>query len=182
MTFNPLTQPIDHFELAGQRSPGIAEIADADGSADLQERRGYGLGGAYVVYKGAKLVHFKATIKLTSQEEWDAWHEFRVLLQRPPVGRRARALDIWHPILEDAGITSVLVEKLGQPVRDGDDGAWTVTVGFCEYRRPTRALSTPDGSTTEQLTPTELAILAQQNANENQSRQNQALAGEVLGR
>lgn len=182
MSFNPLTQPIDHFELAGQRSPGIAEIADADGSAELQERRGYGLGGAYVVYKGQKLVHFKATIKLTTQDDWDAWHEFRALLQRPPVGRRARALDIWHPILEDAGITSVLVEKLGQPVRDGDDGAWTVTVAFCEYRRPTRALSTPDGSDTEQLTPTELAILAQQNANQNATRQRDALAAEVLGR
>ena len=86
------------------------------------------------------------------------------------------------PSLEDAGITSVLVEKLGQPVRDGDDGAWTVTVAFCEYRRPTRALSTPDGSDTEQLTPTELAILAQQNANQNATRQRDALAAEVLGR
>lgn len=178
MTFAPLTTPIDYIELAGQRSPGIAEIQGADSNRELQERKGYGLGGAFVVYKGIKLVHFKVSVKLVTASEWEEWHEWRALVKRAPTGRRPQALDIWHPILEDAGITSVLVESEGQPTQTAD-GEWTVVIGFCEYRRPVRALITADGSSTEPLTPGELAILAQQNENENLARQRDALAADL---
>ena len=178
MSFEPLTTPIDHILLSGERSPGIASVTGADSERELQERRGYGLGGAFVVYKGIKLIEPKVTLKLVTVDDWNDWHEWRPVLSRPPTGRRPQALDIWHPILEDQGVTSVLVKKVGQPV-PSDDGSWTITIDFKEYRRPQRALATADGSSTERLTPGELAILAQQNQNENLTRQRDALAGSV---
>lgn len=180
MTWQPLTQPVDYITLAGQKSPGIAEVTGADSQRDLQERKGYGLGGATVVYKGIKLIKPKVVIRLTTDDDWTAWHAWKPLLDRPPTGRRARAMDIWHPILEDQGVTAVLVESVSQPVRTKDDGEWSITVGFIEYRPVQRSLATPAGSDTTQLTPEDLNLLAVQNEGDNLRRQRDNLAGAVL--
>lgn len=179
MTWQPLTEPVDYILLAGQRSPGLAEVTGADSVRELQERKGYGLGGATVVYKGIKLINPKVVIRLTTQADWDAWHEFAPLLKRAPTGRRARAMDIWHPILEDQDVTSVLVESVSQPVRTKDDGEWSITIAFKEYRPPQRMISTPDGSDNTQLTPLQLQISAQAAANADAARQVDRLAGAV---
>lgn len=176
MSFQPLTQPVDHITLAGQRSPGVADLTDTLSDSDIQERKGYGLGGAYAVYKGLKIAYPKVTIKLVTSQHWDDWHAWRPLIARPPTGRRPRALDIWHPILEDLGITSVLVKSYTQPTQTGD-GEWSVVITFVEYRRPTRALVTPDGSDTEPMTPGELAITAREAEIRDVRRRNQQMAG-----
>lgn len=180
MTFSPLTDPIDYITLAGQRSPGVAEVQGADSTRELQERRGYGLGGAYTVYKGIKIIKPKVVIKLVTEEDWTAWHDFKPLLDRPPTGRRARALDIWHPILEDQGVTSVLVESVGQPVKTHESGEWSITISFAEYRRPVRALSAPAGSDTTTLTPEELALTAEEARGRELRRRRDALAEGAL--
>ena len=179
MSFQPLTQPVDHITLAGQRSPGVADLTDTLSDSDIQERKGYGLGGAYAVYKGLKIAYPKVTIKLVTSQHWDDWHAWRPLIARPPTGRRPRALDIWHPILEDLGITSVLVKSYTQPTQTGD-GEWSVVITFVEYRRPQRALVTPDGSDTDALTPGDLEILALRNQVTNQVTRNQQTAAEIL--
>lgn len=175
MSFEPLTTPVDYVLLAGERSPGVAEVTGADSVRELQERRGYGLGGAFVVYKGIKLIKPKIVIRLFTDQHWVDWHEWKRLVERPPTGTRGRAMDIWHPILEDQGVTSVLVESVSQPTQT-NDGEWTITIACTEYRRPVRALSTPAGSDTEDLSPTERAIQAQAAANANAAAQNEVLA------
>jgi hypothetical protein len=66
--------------------------------------------------------------------------------QQPGIAqRRARALDIWHPILEDLGIRSVLVENVLQPKQTGN-GEWTIEIKLVEYRAPVFALARPEGS------------------------------------
>lgn len=145
MSFDPLTSPVDHFLLAGERSPGIAEVASAPSPRELTERRGYGTSGASVVFRGIKLVPIKITIKLYTVEDWAAWREFLPLLARPPLGRRAQAMDIWHPILEDQGVRSVLVKEVGSPTQTGD-GEWSISIDMIEWRRPQPALSAPAGS------------------------------------
>ena len=175
-SFRPLTEPIDYFELAGQRSPGIARIEGAVAKREILERKGYAFGGAYSVYRGIKLIHFRAVVELFTPEQWDAWHEFTTLLQRAPTGQRQRALDFWHPITEDLGISSVLVESVSQPVPNDTNG-WAITVEFAEYRRPVRALVTAAGSEAAALTPGERQIQAEQAANVALSAQLDALSG-----
>lgn len=66
-------------------------------------------------------------------------------------------MDIWHPILEDQLIVSVLVEDVGQPMQTAD-GEWSIVIKFVEYRPPIQILAVLDGSDDEPLTGIELEI------------------------
>lgn len=147
-TFDPFANPQDHVTIAGQRTPGIAEILDADKLRRLIERRGFALSGATVRDGGALLVHFKIRLTFTTSAHFEAWDVLRPLFARPPgrAGGAARnALDIEHPILALADIRSVIPEKIGQPVPT-DTGAWAIELGFCEFRNPQPQLDAVDGS------------------------------------
>ena len=74
----------------------------------------------------------------------------------------------------------MLVESVSQPVRTKDDGEWSITVGFIEYRPVQRSLATPAGSDTTQLTPEELALTAEEARGRELRRQRDNLAGAVL--
>lgn len=157
MTFNPLTEPVDYVMLAGRRSPGIAEVRNANSPRRLRRRRGYGLSGATVVFLGVDLSEPLIVLRLYTEQDWQDWHDWRDVVQRPPLGERARALDIWHPILEDQGITAVLIEDVSQPAQTGD-GEWTIEIKCVEYRRPEFALSEPEGSDAEPTDPIDRLI------------------------
>lgn len=155
---NPIREPVDYVVIAGQRSPGIAEISGADSPRRWDERKGYGLSGARAVYRGTALSKPKLTIRLLTAEQFEEWNEFRELLLPPPAGERARALEIDHPFLADLGIRAVSVVNLKQPVQTGE-GEWTVTVDLIEYREPVPALAVPAGAASEpQLTPLQQQI------------------------
>lgn len=145
MSFEPLTQPVDHILLAGHRSPGIAVVTGAAASRQWDERKGFARSGARVVYKGNGLAKFTVTLQLFSAEDWKDWHAWRPLVQRTPAGERARAKDIWHPILEDLEVSSAVVEEVGQPVQN-EAGDWSIAIKFIEYRAPMPALTGIEGS------------------------------------
>lgn len=151
MTFDPIRNPVDYIILAGERSPGIAEVHGASSPRRWDERKGYAQSGARVVFRGVGLSRFRVTLKLLTAEDWDGWHEWRNVVQRPPVGERARAKDIWHPILEDLGITSAVVEDVLQPEQD-DKGEWIAEVRFIEYRAPVPRIESIRSSEREELT------------------------------
>lgn len=144
---NPIAEPVDYVILAGQRSPGIADLVGWRSPRHWDERRGYGLSGATLRFRGVGLARGKLILRLTTEQDWADWEAFAPLVQRPPIGERAHALDISHPILEGLGVRSVVVEDLGQPTQD-DRGVWTIEIALIEYRRPVIQLSTPDGATT----------------------------------
>ncbi len=139
MTFNPLDDPIDFVTLAGQRSPGLAVVSNVTSPRRWDERRGYALSGARVVFRGIGLARPIVTLRLFTTEDWNGWHGWRELVQRPPIGERARAQDIWHPKLEDYGIVSVVVEDVLDP-RQVADGEWNIDIKFIEFRRPVPTL------------------------------------------
>lgn len=145
MSFNPITSPVDYIVLNGQRSPGTAVVDGAGSPRQWDERRGYGTSGAISVYRGAKLAHFTVKITLTTAAEFDAWASFAELLKRPVSRLRPRALTIYHPILEDLGISQCGVEDLRQPTA-GETGDWTYEIAFVQYRRPSPSLARPDGA------------------------------------
>lgn len=157
MSFDPTAQVVSYILLAGVKSPGICEIEGASSARTWDERRGYGLSGATCIFRGVRLAHFKANIRLYSEVDWLGWSQFAPLLKRPPVGERPKQLEIWHPILEDLGIVAVGVEELHQPQQTGD-GEWTVVIEFIEYRKLQRALSLPEGAQAAPTDPYDLRI------------------------
>lgn len=164
MTFNPLDSPVDHILLANRRSPGIAVVNGAGSPRRWDVRNGYALSGARVVFRGIALSRPIVTLTLVSTEDWNAWDDFRTLVQRPPVGVRARAQDIWHPILEDLNIVSVVVEDVLQP-KQVADGEWAIDIKFIEFRRPVRTLESIGSSETQEFTTRELRIQSREGRN-----------------
>lgn len=146
MTFNPILRPCDHILLGGEKSPGIAVLSNAHSPRLWDERRGFALSGARVIYKGIGLAYPVVTLKLFTSDDFERLATWSRLCARAPVGTRAHALDIWHPILEDRGITSVVVKDVRQPEQDETTGVWTMAIEFIEFRRPVLTLETIDAS------------------------------------
>lgn len=145
MPFDPTTSPVDYVILAGQRSPGIANLDGASSPRQWDERRAYGQSGASLVYRGLKPAKFTLALLLISAEDWAAWDAWRPVVQRPPTGTRPRALDIEHPITEMLGIRSVVVEDVLQPRQTGN-GEWTIEIKLLEFRPPTTTVTRPQAS------------------------------------
>lgn len=135
MTWSPLEQPTDFAIVAGRRTPGLCDIEGAGSPRQWDERRGYGVSGATLVYRGLRLATFAMKLRLYSADDWQGWEEFRPTVARAPIGERAQSLDIVHPLLEQVGIRSAVVEDVLAPVQTGD-GEWTVEIRWREFRRP----------------------------------------------
>ena len=157
MSFDPVTSPVDYVLLEGKRSPGLATISGADNKSRWDERRGFALSGARVVYRGMGLSRPTLTLRLYTVDDWAGWHQWRPLVQRPPVGERATASDIWHPILEDLGITAVVVENVLQPKQTAP-GEWTIEIKLIEHRAPVFTLENVDASAATPTDPVERRI------------------------
>lgn len=158
---NPIEDPrsCDYVVLNGLRSPGIAEITNADNPRRWDERRGYGLSGARSVFRGMQLAYPKLTLTLLTAEAFEAWNTWRDAISPPPAGERPQALSIEHPFLADLGITAVNIKNVKQPVAL-DDGGWTVEIEMIEYRPPVPALAVPKGASDgRQLSANEQTIL-----------------------
>lgn len=161
LTWNPIEEPVDKVLIGGEETPGIADVEDAGSPRDWDARRGRGLSGATLAFEGLPLAPFKILLRLYTVADWAAWHAFSPRVQRPPVGERAQAMDITHPILEEVGIRSFVVTNLLAP-KQTRDGEWTIEIQCQEYRAPAPTLSTIDSSsdslTKEPLSANQLAI------------------------
>lgn len=145
MTWNPIDNPIDHFLLAGQKSPGIGRIEKAGSPRKWDERAGYGAGGSVLVFMGRKLATFDGVIELYTPADWVAWDAWKALVDRPPFGKRPKALDVWHPYLEGLGIKSCVVVDVLQP-SPLESGGHVITIQFQEYRKLTQELAKPEAA------------------------------------
>lgn len=164
MTFNPVSTPQDYILLSNLKSPGLCEITGASSIRNWDERKGYGLNGAFAVYRGRGLTKFSVVIRLYSDQDWADWHAWKHLVTKVPTKRGGKSpdagyLDINHPILEDLGINAAAVQELIQPVQT-DDGEWTIEIKFLEARFPKIALATPEGSDATEVDPVEVKIQA----------------------
>jgi hypothetical protein len=176
VTWTPLDQPIDYAIVAGRRTPGLCEIQRAGSPRQWDERRGYGVSGATLVYRGLRLATFTMLLRLYEESDWTAWEEFRPTVARPPTGERAQALDIVHPLLEDAGIRSAVVEDVLAPQQTGD-GEWTVEIHWREFRAPV-VTTTPVQSSSTSTVVEGNAALAREHAIDQRIATMNALAAE----
>lgn len=159
MSFQPLTDPVDYILLGGVRSPGLADVEKGNSPRAWAERIGYGLSGATTIFRGVRLSHFAVRFRLYTNLDWAQWPSFAAMMAKPPLGERPRQLEIWHPILEDLGITACGVEDIKQPVQIAD-GVWQHEVLFIEYRKLQPALSRPDGARAAPVDPIDQHIEA----------------------
>ncbi len=134
----------DYIELGGQQSPGYADVAGAGSPRKWDKRDGYGFSGAVLVYHGTDLAEFDVTISMWDVAQLIDWWNFATILEKAPVGVRAKALDISHPFLNTPPlrIKSVVVQDVSQ-LRQDEYGLWTVVIKFLEYRAPRPILGKP---------------------------------------
>lgn len=147
MTWSPLTEPQDFVILAGQRTPGIAKLEGFDSPRRWDVRRGPGLSGATLRFHGIDLAQSgKLKLFLTTEADWADWEAFRPIVMRPPLGERARHLQIEHPLLEGLGIRAVAVKNVSQPTPVDETGTWVIEISLLEYAQIAPALSAPAGA------------------------------------
>lgn len=135
----------DKIYLAGLWSPGRATIHGADSPRDWDIRKGYGFGGATVVFTGNNVSKFSVEIALWDPLQWAEWQIFSKLLEKPTVPfQRPVALGIYHPILAapPLNITEVVVENVTQFEQD-DEGLWSCMINFIQYKKPLPMLGRP---------------------------------------
>src|SRR5216684_6091032 len=118
----------DYVVIAGIPSPGKAIIKNLKHPSGLDERKGYGLSGATVIFTGDTLATFDIEFQLWAASDWPLWKAFYQLCFAKvafsgPGGLLPFALTISHPVLEQVGVTEVFVVDRGAADKD-EYGLW----------------------------------------------------------
>jgi hypothetical protein len=151
----------DSVYFARQKTPGLAIVEGNSGSPrKWQEMGGYGLTGATIRFTGLGLAKFDVIITLVTKQHWADWVTFQKVLEPPRPGVYARALAIYHPLLQPLGIHQCVIEDVSIP-KQTQDGVWQVLIPCRAFRRPKLTFATPEGA---KATPTD-PIDAQIDAN-----------------
>jgi hypothetical protein len=134
MAWDPITQPCDYIILAGQKSPGYADVYGAYDEREFKVNQPPFSTGAVIVYKRRKLAEFSVRIRLYTLEEHAAFTAWRPVIDaKPGVRTRATALDIQHPLLAQLDIKQVVVKSVSQ-LDQTQDGEWSLSIAFLESR------------------------------------------------
>jgi hypothetical protein len=184
--WNPIEQPVTNFLLDDVPSPGIClQPTGAAIRRKLDERQGYGIDAAFLIYTGRELAEFSTELLLVTPADWKTWQEtFRDMIhtvpRRGPVRQSSGGYEpgkshmIWHPQLFPLGITQCVVLEEPQEVID-DQMVGHVTIKFKQvlpmpkpaYAKPEAPAGKPPMTESEKeiarLTD-ELASLRQRNA------------------
>jgi hypothetical protein len=157
--WDPLTQPVDYIRLAGQKSPGIAEVISAWDDREFKIHQPPFATGARIVFMRRKLAEFSVRISLYTSEEHAEFAQWRrVIDEKPDARKAAKGLDIWHPLLEAIDIKAVVVRSVSQ-LEQTEDGVWQCTIAFLEYRPlPQVTLAKMDGTKTGPSDPVDRKI------------------------
>lgn len=163
VTWDPITSPCDYILLAGIKSPGLADVSGASSVRRWDEREGFGISGAFSVFKGRGLAHFSVKLRLYSDTDWAAWYAWKQIVDKLPTrrggdGKDSGVLDIWHPLLEGLDIKAVAAAEVMQPEQT-DNGEWTIEIKFLEFRYPKIALAKPEAAAATPVDPVEEKII-----------------------
>ncbi len=129
------------FVTGAPRSPGVFRLTAApDVNTGWEKKEGKGAEGGETINNGRKLAEFEGEFYLWRDANRDCfaeWESFKVVFaQTTKDGPLQKALDVYHPVLDEAGITSVVMRNVPVAVPDGKGGA-VVKLKFLEYR-PTK--------------------------------------------
>lgn len=146
---NPLDNPkaYDSFLLAGTRSPGILRYGNPKREEGWEIVTAKGAAGGETVNNGTKLAKFQFELFLWRAFHYREWEQFKLLFKSSSKeGAQQQALDIYHPILAEIGVTSVVVAAWTPAVPQRGGGS-IVQIEFLEYA-PSKAkdVGRPKGS------------------------------------
>lgn len=146
---NPLenAQAYDSFLLAGVRSPGMLLYTAPKREEGWDAVQAKGSAGAEVVNNGTKPCKFQWSLMLWRPFHYREWDAFKSLFRTSAKeGSQQQALDIYHPLLAEIGVTSVVVVSWTPPTPDRK-GAALVQLELLEYA-PSKAkdVGKPRGS------------------------------------
>jgi hypothetical protein len=138
------TQPFpyqDYIVIGFDTSPGKATIVNGQLPSDWDERKGYGLSGAFLWPKGDSLGSFSILFELWDEDDMPAWAAFykKYFSQSAkliiPGSYTPAALTIVHPVLLQVGMQECVVT--GREVMRNDGyGLWSQVIHFKQYRKP----------------------------------------------
>lgn len=157
MTWDPLSKPQDKAEINGIVTPGVCEVIGAHSPRKWDKQSGPGYSGAWLIYHGTDLSDFSIVCRLYTDDDWLEWDALRPMLTRPPIGSRPKAMSVVHPVLDQVGVISMVVEDVMAPQQTGP-GEWTIEIRCIEWRGPKAALSKPDAAAATPLDPVEQEI------------------------
>ena len=153
-----MTNPVDNPEaydvlvLAGLESPGICKLTVPTRETGWDQQQGKDGSAGESVQNGTKGLEIQCEFYLwkdpaTGIDHFAEWDSFVLLLKEPTKKNSPKALDIYHPSLENKGISSVVVKSWSNPQPDGVGGG-TAKVVFLEYlpSKPKGAGGKPKGS------------------------------------
>lgn len=132
----------DYVLIMGTPTPGRATVIGGNSPRKWDERGGHGLAGASTIYTGDQLAKFKVQIDLWEPEHFVLWKAFSPIVKKPPKGVKPIALDVIHPVLSDIDITQAVVVDRSQ-LTQIEDGLWSTTIDFLQYRKPMPVLAKP---------------------------------------
>lgn len=148
MSFDPIDQStqLDQLFVLAQPSPGITVIEGSSiAPRKWEERGGYGLTGATLVFLGLGLGKFDAIHSFYDKRDWAAWDKWLKIVAAPPVGKRPRALDVSHPWLDMFNVHKAVVLDNTVP-RQTEAGLWQVVYSWQAWRTPKFTLAKPEGA------------------------------------
>ncbi len=137
---NPIDNPgaYDALRIAGKRTPGqLKWTSPPKVDEGWEKKEAKGSKGGETICNGRKICEFAVELYLwrdTIRDEFAAWEAFKpVLAKTTKDGAAQQALDIYSPVLEEAGISAVVLKNVPCAIPDGKGGA-TVLLEFMEYR------------------------------------------------
>lgn len=145
----------DAIRVAGVWSPGLCVISKAGMIFTWDKRKGYGLGGAWLIFTGDDLAEFDITWTFWRQDQVDAWKAFqKTNFSKPPAQPqlngaflpnipRPKALGVYNPILNELGINQMVPKNIGQ-FRQIVIGKWEKTCSFYQFNPPKPLLGRPN--------------------------------------
>lgn len=152
MSLNPIDFPelYDSIVLGGVKSPGKVTLSGHDDAVKWDIKQGPGQSGASMTRKGKEPIEFTASFYLLQDlslgiDDFAEWPAFLGIINDTVSGKVPKAVDIYHPDLAYAGISSVVKATVGGIQHDGKGGQ-TIAVKLTEYRPPKAAGGSPSGS------------------------------------
>lgn len=147
----------DSLELGGVRSPGKLTLSGHNDVNKWDIKSGSGQKGATMTLKARDPATFLATFYLVRDtaigvDDFADWDAFLEVVNSTTSGATPKALDVYHPDLEEVGIRSVVKAEVIGSVHDGKGGV-TKSVKFTEYLPPKKKGGTPSGSKSSAKAP-----------------------------
>ena len=146
---NPITdsQDYDVIVVAGVTSPGIVKLSGFKRPHEWDVKKGKGSFGSTTTFVGRPPAKGTLTFQVWLASQFDDWDDFVPLFNYDPTKKTVNAVEVYHPLLADIDIHSVVTENISAWENDGK-GLWTRTVDLLEYfpAPKVNATATPKGA------------------------------------